>query len=372
LVRILLIGLALALASGCGRSSVSEPVYVGHIAPLSGAAKVAGEHARHGIELALTSVNKPANESGRPLAVLHVDSRSDSRNLAPETVRLLTINHVVGVLGGLDTPSALELGKAARPYDAPIMTFAELPALPSMDNVFSVNANVNSYARTLAKFAVDELRSRHPAILVDTRDPDASAFADFFSKTILEKSGTRVETLQFSTETELTGLVRTFEKLKTDALVLTGAASNVSLLGRTLKTSNLPILHGVANLQSDWLTDRALDLNGVYLVTPFVAGVPDSSSFEKDYSERFHEKPDAVALLAYDAILILADAVRDSTPLNAGQLRASLLKPDRNFKGVFGPLRLDETQSVRRPLFVVQVRNGEPRLVKRYEAEAAK
>src|SRR5262245_43503394 len=85
---------ALALG-GCGARGEPEPVWVGHLLPLSGPDRARGEQARRGVLLAVHEAREAGTTvNGRPVAVRHVDTRGDAKLAGAETVRLLTVNKV--------------------------------------------------------------------------------------------------------------------------------------------------------------------------------------------------------------------------------------------------------------------------------------
>src|SRR4051812_40997646 len=55
-VQLLVVGLGCWLLAGCGPPAVGEPIWIGHLAPLSGPDRAQGEQARQGIELAVTEL----------------------------------------------------------------------------------------------------------------------------------------------------------------------------------------------------------------------------------------------------------------------------------------------------------------------------
>ena len=127
--RILACVLAFLVLSGCQRSSTPDPILLGHLAPFSGPDKVIGEHARQAILLAIEDVNKEGNRIlGRQVKVLHPAFPPDELDrLQPVAVRLITVDKTVGLLGGVDYDQAKNLGRAAQPYEVPLVTPAELP-----------------------------------------------------------------------------------------------------------------------------------------------------------------------------------------------------------------------------------------------------
>ena len=83
-----------ALAAGCASRRDPEPVWVGHVAPLTGPERGRAESARRGIMLAVEEIN--VNREGKiHLKIRHADGARDAR---AETVRLLAVNRVAPVM----------------------------------------------------------------------------------------------------------------------------------------------------------------------------------------------------------------------------------------------------------------------------------
>src|SRR5207253_49326 len=109
----------------------------------------------------------------------------------------------------------------------------------------------------------------------------------------------------------------------------------------------------------------------VYAATAYLAGatVPANQEFVKKYQERFQEKPDIHAALAYDGIRLLLDALRRAQPMQPPKIRAELGQTQEAFPSLTGPLTFDRDRVVHRPIFVVRVVRGEPKIVKTSDAE---
>src|SRR5437879_2498637 len=123
---VLLCGIMMLTAAalpGCSSRVSSEPIAIGHVAPLSGPDKAAGEQAKQAILLAVEAVNgSESSVLGRRIEVRHADTHGDLEALGNEAVRLITVNRVVALLGGSDAEQADRLGRATQPYGVPRVT----------------------------------------------------------------------------------------------------------------------------------------------------------------------------------------------------------------------------------------------------------
>src|SRR5207302_9446020 len=110
------LGAALFFTLGCTAKTEPEPILAGHVAPLSGGDKARGEHARQGIRLA---VEEAGTIAGRRVAVDHADTRSDPEAVRAVIKRLLTVNKVVALLGGIEAARVENLGSLAQATGIP-------------------------------------------------------------------------------------------------------------------------------------------------------------------------------------------------------------------------------------------------------------
>src|SRR5205807_301907 len=135
------------------RKGAEDPLWVGHVAPFSGAERAAGEHARNGIHLAVEEANGEKKDAkDRPLGVYHADSRGQLDQARHEAVRLVSLNKIVALLGGRDQAVADRLSQIPQAYPVSLVTPAAQP-IDGLDGVFSLDAAVEFRGQALARFA---------------------------------------------------------------------------------------------------------------------------------------------------------------------------------------------------------------------------
>src|SRR5262249_30687318 len=117
-----LVGGVLAIFNaGCSGDSAPPPVYLGHVATLSGPDKYPGEQAMRGIRLAVQEQNARAQpQNQRPLIVRHTDTQGKLEAFEGEAVRLATINKVVALFGGTTPDEVTRMDRARVPILTPL------------------------------------------------------------------------------------------------------------------------------------------------------------------------------------------------------------------------------------------------------------
>jgi branched-chain amino acid transport system substrate-binding protein len=358
--------LAISCLNGCNRKVALEPILLGHLAPLSGPQKAVGEHARQGILLAVEAANKDENQViGRHVAVLHVDTLGELDTLQPEAVRLLTVNRVQGLLGGLDLAQVGRIARDVQQYGVPLITADGLPSQGTGDYLFSVNVPPGQRGAILARFAAQKWKTARLALLSDSRSAPMTALATAFAKEWVKLGGTHPEEGTYQSDTELAELIGRLAKSQPAVLLLAAPAADLPKLRRQLPGAlrQVPILLG----GEETLPGDPEASEGVYLATVYVAsGKAHEHEFAKTFDERFHETPDRHAALAFDSARLLFEAMRRAQSMLGTKVRDELVRLE-NFESVTGSLTIGRDHYARRAVFVIRMENGQVQLVQRFE-----
>jgi branched-chain amino acid transport system substrate-binding protein len=358
--------LAVLLLAGCSPRPSTDAILIGHLAPLSGAERTAGEHARQGVTLAVEEVNGSDEKvAGRRVECLYADSRVGS----DEAVRMVVVNKVIAFLGATNAPQADQVARAVQGYNVPLLTPAAVLAPPA-DGLFSTNIAPARQGGILALFASQELKAKKAVVLADSRSLACPVIAGGFVREFDRTEGARAEQWSFDSESTLLELSKKAVLSKPDVLVLCATAQDVVRLrsAKEAEESKIPILFGGEEEAWAMLNADGNASRDVYAVSTFVADdSPRVQEFIRKYQAKFNEPPDQSAASAYDGARLLFEALRRKSGKveRARDLFAGL----EGFESLSGSLTLDrEDHSARRPVFVVQKKEGTLRLVKRFEA----
>jgi branched-chain amino acid transport system substrate-binding protein len=369
--RLLPLGLLALLAAGCSPRAAPEPVWVGHVAPLSGPDRAVGEHAQQGIDLAVDEANADGNGiNGRPVRVRHADSRGEPQTAQEQAVRLVTVNRVSALLGGSATPELEALGRGLQAYDAPLVSPATLPPALSNENVFSTTVPAAYQGEILARFAAAELKPANITVIADSRSAVSAALAAAFVRETAKAGIARPEEWTYAGESEFADLVARVKKAQPKALLLAGAARDLLKLRPKVQEADpqAALLLGAEEGSITTLAEDRGTPGAAYLVSAFaVEGLtPAGQELARKYRERFGQDLDVHAALAYDNARLLFDALRRAKGGGDPSLRKALLGTD-NFDALTGPLAFTPERAARRPVFVLRLEGGQAKLGRRYE-----
>jgi branched-chain amino acid transport system substrate-binding protein len=362
--------LLLAL-SGCGARTEPEPFTIGQLASLSGPTKSRGEHARNGaglaVEVALRGDQRVLN---RKVVVRHVDDRGDPELLQAEAVRLLTLNRVVGLIGGPDEAASEQLVRIVQNYSVPVLLPADVSALPAGDSIFCLNAAPERRGATLARYAARDLRCRRVVALTEAREGPGTSLAAGFMKKWRQEHGENKDAFSaewsYAKETEWPELTGRTLAARPDVVLLAVAPNGFLQLRSRLAAAglNVPIFYGGEDRGTVPFSEARKEGPTIYLATAFTAGAEsgdDGQAFVREYEQQFHEPPDLAAALAYDGVRLLIEALTRAKTAVPARLKAELVGMT-DFPGVTGPVSLADRRAQRR-LFVAVVRGAETKVV---------
>ena len=358
--------------SGCSRSPSSEPIVIAHLASLSGPDRLAGEHARRGILLAVEEANNdPGRVAGRRVEVVLAEAHPGEMAAGEETVRLITINRVIALLASTDPAQAGQIGRASRPYGIPLLTSSPLPGQPPSETAFSTSVAPRLRGHRLAQFAEQQLQARHVVVLHNSTDALETELADGFCEELGKSKQVRVERWSREGDTVSEELARRLQQAKPAAVFSAGSERSLKKLCSLWPVDNLrpALLYGGDELGWPELLAEAEVGPKVYVVTSFTEDEnnPLTRELNRRYRERFHEEPDLHAAAGYEMAALLFEAMRRGQSEKSEHVR-EMLTGSEPFAGLTGPLTFEkDNHDARRPIFVVTNKAGRFQFIKQYE-----
>jgi branched-chain amino acid transport system substrate-binding protein len=366
LVALLICG----LVCGCKARMSPEPIYVGHLAPLSGTDWRAGVHARQGVQLAIDGEQAGHQEAGgRPIVVVHVDTRGDPDQAQAETVRLLTVNKALILLAGPEIIPIERIIRANQPYGAPLVIAGELPGSVAAAGVRAFGASPEARGKALADYACRDLKAKKAILLSDSRDSVATALAAAFQHQWRSREQLPCEEWTFASKAEAPSLASRAVKAKPDIVMIASATQEFQTLETALCDAGYrgPLIYG--GQDTGPVIGGVESCGDVYLASVFAVEkwTARGREFARRYEATFHEPPDLFAAQAYDGACLVATILQKVEKITLATLRDELVRTD-SFESVTGPMVWKDLYP-RRPLYIHQVKGGKDRVVEILDPE---
>lgn len=359
--------LALAALTACGAGEAGDAIYLGIAGPTSISN---GRSMRMAAEMAVEEINLAGGIDGRPLALVVKDDEASPERAIEVATELREDPRIVAVVGHINSAASVA---AADVYNHPERGVVELsPASSSLtlseagEWTFRVCPTDLQHAPALAEWTYGRLGLRRAAVLY-ANDDYGRGLLEAFAQAFEQEGGQVIArdpflpSLAESPDAFVPYLERALRN-QMDALVIAGQAAEgyrILQAARRLGYTG-PVLgaDGITSLR------QAGDLaEGVYITSAFLPDRPTAAAqaFVQAYEERYGEQPDHRGAMTYDAVYLLARALRDTGAARTGiasmddaarvrravrDYLASVGNETPAFEGVSGTIRFDENGDV--------------------------
>ena len=221
----------------------------------------------------------------------------------------------------------------------------------------------------MAKFARDDLKVTRVAILSSISNAYSLGLAKFFKETFTAAGGEIATEKNFSEgDKDCRGQLTAIKAAGVDAVFVPGYYTESALIVRQARELGLaqPFLGGDGWEDEQLLKIGGEALNGCYYSTHFSAENSDPviARFVARYTARWNgEVPGAFSALGYDAVYVLADALKRAGTTDGAKLRDALAAT-RDFPGVTGMTTIDRERNASKAATILTLKEGQAKFFK--------
>jgi branched-chain amino acid transport system substrate-binding protein len=336
-----------------------DPIYVGVSGPLTGNLAQYGAQWQKGFDLALETINGAGGIDGRELRYSFEDSQSDPTQSVVVAQQFVADERIIAELGDFSSTASM----AASPiYErGGLVQFGFTNTHPDFtfaggDYTWSISVTQAQLSPALADFAVERLGLKNLAVFQINNDWGLATY-DLFVPRAEELGATIVSTQSYLPEdTDFRSALTTIRNSDADGIILISYAPDAALIAQQARDTGieLPFI-GSGSLQTaDFLTLGAEAVEGTQLIAQFLPTDPRPAvqDFVAAYDAAYEEVPDLFAVIAYDSMNVIAEAIRLGGPTREGVLEG-LRELEEVPSVLYGSITFDlETRRVLNPQFV--------------------
>lgn len=353
-----------ALASALSAVHAADPIKIGHLASITGSEAAFGTSSDNGVRLAAEERNAAGGLLGRPIEIVTVDDQSKNQEVNNCMTKLIQQDKVVAVVGEIASSNTIAAAPAAQRNKIPLVTpGATNPDVTKRgDYVFRVCYTDDFQGRVIAEFAYKKLNVKTAAIITD----QASAYSISLSKIVkdnFEKLGGKVlkEVSYKKTDNDYKAQVNEALQAKPDVLFLTGYYTNVGNIVQTARKSgfNGPCVGG-----DGWDADALYQIGGkaldnCYFTNHYSPDAPNprTKGFIEKYQTKHGAVPDAMAVLGYDAAIVLFDAIDRAKSAEGPKIRDALAAT-KDFPALTGNITIDKDRNAKKGIVIIGIKDA--------------
>jgi len=374
---ILIFGFMVFTQSGCSRKEEEGIRPQGNVIKIGGVGSVTGGAATYGIStrnaclMAVEEINGQGGiETGGKkykLDLIFEDDEGRPESAANAYRKLIDQDGVLAIIGTVMSKCSLAGAPIAQDAHIPMISSASTNPQVTLvgDYIFRACFIDPFQGRIMANFAFTSLGKRKAAVLFDNGNDYNKGLAEFFKARFEELGGQVVAYEAFTDEDKTQDFSAQLTKIKAagpDILFLPNYYSSVAMIAKQARAMglNIPMAGG-----DGWDSPQLVALGkeaveGNFFSTHFSKDDPSPQvqKFVKSYTEKYHQNPDALAALAYDACLILFEGLRTAKTLNGTDIRDAL-KNIKDFPAVSGKISFDAQRNPIKGAVIIKVENGQ-------------
>jgi branched-chain amino acid transport system substrate-binding protein len=220
----------------------------------------------------------------------------------------------------------------------------------------------------MAKFAIEDLKAKRIGVLYNVRDPYSTGLRDSFIAYAKGHGAEILADLSYSSgDPDFRGQLTRFVRLKPDVIYAPGYYSEIGPICRQARSMRLtmPILGS-----DGWDSAKTLELagdsaNGCYFTNHYSAEDtrPEVQSFISAFKARYNRVPDALSILGYDGMRIMADAITRAKSTDGKAVRDALAAT-KDFPAASGITTIDANRNAQKPIVILQIKDRQFRFHK--------
>lgn len=319
--------------AGSGDGASSDTIKIGYIGPLTGGSASLGVPAQHGFELAVQHLND-SGELDRKIELVSVDDEADPTKSAAAAQRMIDEDDVVAVLGGPNSGPVLANNPIITGAGVvQLITIAQSdnlidPESPGYDLTFQVTENNTYNVGATVQFFLDADYDSICAV-ADTTEYGQSGIAAI--EKVFADNGLEIaqKVSHEVNATDLTPQVLSLRDAGCDSIYLFSYGQDAAVFMKTVNQIgwDVDVIGGRALNQAAFLSIAGDAGDGLIFPSVIDLDKKEATDFIAAYDEEYGADDDPAhtfSALAYDSVMLLAEALKASDYKGGDDLAAAL------------------------------------------------
>ncbi len=343
-----------------------DVIRIGVFEPITGANAAGGALEVEGAKLA----NELYPEVlGKKVELVIADNKSDVVDAATAAARLIERDKVTAIIGSWGSSLSMAAGDIVRDAKVPaVAASATNPLVTEGNDYYFRVCFIDPFQGTvMANYAYNSIGAKKAAIIQEVSNDYAIGLAKFFTDAFKELSGDDgaiVEVANYNTgDQDFSSQLLNISNKNPDVIFAPGNFTESAMVIQQARQLGIevPIIGG-----DTWETPEFIDIGqefveGAVLSTFFTsetAITEESKKFLDAYREKYGKEPAAVTALAYDAYLLVLDAIERANSTDPVAIRDAIAETS-GFQGAAGIVTLDANGDAVKDAVIKVVKDGE-------------
>ena len=360
------------LLSGCTPKPAEQTgggeedvIRIGVFEPMTGANAAGGALEVEGVELA----NKLYPEVlGKKVELVIVDNKSDAVEAASAAALLVEKEKVAAIIGSWGSSLSMAAGDIIRDKVPTVGASCTNPLVTQGNDWYFRVCFIDPFqGKVMATYAYEKLGAKKSAIIQEVNNDYAIGLAKFYTDAFKELTGDDnaiVAVTNYNTgDQDFSAQLTNIMTANPDVIFAPGNFTESALIVKQARQLGItvPIIGGDTYETPEFIEIGGDAVEGCVFSTFFTSETPitkESEKFLEEYRAEYGKEPAAVTALAYDAYILILDAIERAGSTDPVALRDAIAATE-GFEGAAGIITLDENGDAVKNAVIKQVKNGE-------------
>jgi len=360
--------LALTVLIGFFAAAITVPalaedtIKIGVYLPMTGAVAAYGESEWAGIQI--------ANEMeptvlGKKIELKLVDTKSDKIEAANAMTLLVEKEKVAVVLGEAISGNSMAGNPISEAAKIPTVSPTATNPLVNQGKDYAFRACfIDPFqGEVAARFAINDLKAKTAALIIDQAQDYAVGLAKFFEKEFVKQGGKIVATTYIQTgDQDFSAQLSAVQASKPDLIYAPNYYTEDALMAKQARDLGIktPILTGDGAQEAALIEIGGAAVEEVYFTGHFhkqAATTDRAKEYIKRYEEKNKKEADAFGALGADAYFLAIDAIKRAGAADGTKIRDALAST-KDFKAVSGTITMGESGNPIKSMVINKVQGG--------------
>ena len=353
------------LAPAAGVAAADGEILIGMNTPMTGANAANGALWIKAAKLAEKQINAAGGINGKQIKLLIVDDQSTNPGALAAVNKSIEQDRVLALLGVTTSTQILAVSETIKQAGIPTLVGGSAVAVTRQGNpwMFRVRPDDSIVAQGMIKYIKEEMKLSKVGLLHDA-DAFGTGGGDLVERYAKENGLTIVKREKYSgADRDFTAQLLALKNAGTEVMVVYATAGPaIAVIQRQYRQIGSPykFLGSPTSAQENTLNLSKEAAEGLVAMMDNVPG-DALKKYAVDYKKEYNEELNTFAAFDYDALNILANAIRRSGEDRA-KLREALLAT-KAYVGVLGTYSFTPNGDSLHTASVVQIENGKPKLL---------
>ncbi|MDX2226934.1 MAG: ABC transporter substrate-binding protein [Verrucomicrobiae bacterium] len=359
--------LSLYFLGGCSKPSTgaaANEILIGHYGSMTGSTATFGQSTDKGVRMAAEEINAKGGILGKKIRIVTEDDQGRPEEAVNAVLKLINQNRVTAVIGEVASSRSIAAAPQCQSARVPMLSPASTnPKVTEIGDFIFRGCFIDPFqGAAMAKFAMEDLKLRKFAVFTDVKNDYSVGLAKFFKEKVRELGGEIVADESYSEgDVDFKAQLTSIKGRNPDAIFLPGYYTEFGLIARQARELGMtvPFLGG-----DGWDSEKTFEIGGKAIIGSYYSNhySPDDTrpkvrEFVKAFKQQHGQVPDAMAVLGYDSMYMMADSIRRAGSTD-GQAIRDALATIKGFEGVAGNITMDAGRNAQKSLVVLKIEDG--------------